>query len=477
MKPNTTSELPRGSSAGTDASDHVSRQSWLSLALVSSATFIIILDLMATNVAFPFIELEFDDTPRSTLAWVSSGNAIAAAALLLVAGRLADRHGRRRIFLIGLAIFTIVSAVTAAAPNPTVLIAARVGQGAGAAMVTSTAVALLMPLFPAKKRGLAIGIWGTAASAGAATGPTLGAIAIEAVNWRWAFLINVPIGLTVLFLGRRVLAETERAPDAGPIDYLGSLIGTAAIGLLTFGVLQGPRWGWTSGSVVLALALSVALAVTFLVRCDRAASPLVNLGLFRDRKFALANLSQAGTQFAINAWFFTTPLFLINVWGYSALAGGTAVAIGMVVSFVSIPIGHWSDRHGYRGVLALGGVIAASGMFVWVFSVDESPDFWSLYLVGLLLFGLGAGMVGIVVTNAALTDVPEHDLGIGNAVFQTIRRLSGALGVAVAVALLGDRSNESIEAFRGVWLLIAGGYLFSVLAALRYPAASKSDAQ
>ena len=134
MKPNTTSELPRGSSAGTDASDHVSRQSWLSLALVSSATFIIILDLMATNVAFPFIELEFDDTPRSTLAWVSSGNAIAAAALLLVAGRLADRHGRRRIFLIGLAIFTIVSAVTAAAPNPTVLIAARVGQGAGAAI-------------------------------------------------------------------------------------------------------------------------------------------------------------------------------------------------------------------------------------------------------------------------------------------------------------------------------------------------------
>ncbi len=188
--------------------------------------------------------------------------------------------------------------------------------------------------------------------------------------------------------------------------------------------------------MVLALALSVALAVTFLLRCDRAASPLVDLGLFRDQRFALANLSQAGTQFAINAWFFTTPLFLINVWGYSALAGGTAVAIGMVVSFVSVPVGHWSDRHGYRGVLALGAVIAASGMFVWVFSVDESPDFWSLYLVGLLLFGLGAGMVGIVVTNAALTDIPEHDLGIGNAVFQTVRRLCGALGVAVAVVVV-----------------------------------------
>jgi EmrB/QacA subfamily drug resistance transporter len=468
-------DLTNRSQPSPDPSDYVSRQSWLSLALVSSATFIIILDLMATNVAFPFIELEFADTPRSTLAWVSSGNAIAAGALLLVAGRLADRHGRRRIFLLGLALFTAVSAVTAAAPNPTVLIAARVGQGAGAAMVTSTAVALLLPLFPAKKRGLAIGIWGTAASAGAATGPTLGAVAIEAVNWRWAFLINVPIGLTVLVLGRRVLAETERSSDAGPVDYVGSLVGTSAIGLLTFGVLQGPRWGWTSGTVLLALVLSVALATAFLVRCNRAASPLVNLGLFRNQKFALANLSQAGTQFAINAWFFTTPLFLINVWGYSALAGGTAVAIGMIVSFVSIPVGHWSDTHGYRGVLALGGMIAASGMFVWVFSVDESPDFWSLYLVGLLLFGLGAGMVGIVVTNAALTDVPEPDLGIGNAVFQTIRRVCGALGVAVAVALLGDRSNESIQAFRAVWLLIAGGYLFSVIAVMGYPTNSTSD--
>jgi NTE family protein len=276
-------------------------------------------------------------------------------------------------------------------------------------------------------------------------------------------------------VGRRVLSETERAPNAGPIDYLGTVVGTAAIGLLTFGVLQGPRWGWASGTVLLVLVLSMALAAAFLVRCQRAESPLVDLGLFRDQRFALANLSQAGTQLAINAWFFTTPLFLINVWGFSALAGGTAVVIGMVVSFVSIPVGHWSDRHGYRDVLALGGLIAASGMLVWIFGVDESPDFWSLYLVGLLLFGLGAGMVGIVVTNAALTDLPEHDLGIGNAVFQTIRRLSGAIGVAIAVALIGDRSNESVQAFRSVWVLIACGYLFSALVILRYPTANKPD--
>ena len=450
------------------ADERVSRESWLSLALVSAATFIIILDLMAANVAFPFIEQEFADTPRSTLAWVSSGNAIAAAALLLVAGRLADRRGRRLVFLTGLAVFTAISAVTAAAPNAPVLIAARVGQGAGAAMVTSTAIALIMPLFPPTKRGLAVGIWGTTASAGAAAGPTLGALAIEAVDWRWAFLINVPIGLVVLAFGRRLLLETETAPDAGGIDVIGTAVGTAAIGLLTFGVLQGPKWGWSSFTVLVALVASVVLSAAFLLRCAHTASPLVDLGLFRHTPFALANLSQAGTQMAIMAWFFTTPLFLINVWGFSALGGGSAVAIAMVASFVSIPVGHWSDRRGYRGVLVLGGLIAVAGMLVWVFTVDENPNFWSPYLVGLLLFGVGAGMVGIVVTNAALTGLSEHDLGMANAVFQTIRRLVGAIGVALAVALLGDRTNESVEAFRGVWLLIAGGYLFSVLAILPY---------
>ena len=268
--------------------------------------------------------------------------------------------------------------------------------------------------------------------------------------------------------GRDVLAETETSPDAGGIDLLGTVVGTTGIGLLTFGVLQGPRWGWGSLAVLAALGASIVLSTVFVVRCARAASPLVDLRLFRHAPFALANLSQAGTQLAIMAWFFTTPLFLINVWGYSALAGGTAVAIGMVASFVSIPVGHWSDRRGYRGVLIVGGLIAAAGMLVWVFGVGETPRFWSAYLVGLLLFGIGAGMVGIVVTNAAFTGLSEHDLGMANAVFQTIRRLVGAIGVALAVALLGDRSNESVEAFRSVWLLIAGGYLFSVLAILPY---------
>ena len=445
------------------------RAAWVALAVVSAGTFGIILDMMAANVAFPFIEREFPATPRSTLAWVSSGYAIASAALLLVAGRLADRYGRRRVFLAGAATFGLVSAVTAAAPNPAVLIGARLVQGAGAAMITSTAIALILPEFPPDRRGLAIGVWGTVSSAGAAAGPTLGAVAIQSVGWRPVFLLNVPLAAVTLVLGRRFLSEHRDPAATGRIDLVGTVAGTAAIALATFAILQGPRWGWTSRGVELSAAAAAVVTAVFLHRCMRAASPLVDLGLFRHRPFAVANLSQAGTQLAIMAWFLTTPLFLINVWGYSALVGGTAVAVGMVASFVSIPVGRWSDSHGYRTVLAAGGVLSAAGMGLWAVGVGDEPNLWTWYGAGLLAFGVGAGMVGIVVTNAALAGLPEPSLAAANAVFQTIRRLVGAIGVAIAVALLGDRSTESVASFRHVWLLIGGGYLFSALAILAYP--------
>lgn len=451
----------------------VTRRAWLSLALVSAATCVIILDLMAANVAFPFIERSFPATPRSTLAWVSSGYAIASAALLMVAGRLSDRHGRRTVFLGGVALFAAVSVVCAAAPNPAVLIAARIVQGGGSAMITSTAIALLLPDFPASKRGLALGIWGTTSSAGAAAGPTLGALAIQAFDWRLVFLLNIPIGILTLALGRRLLVEPPRPAERGRIDLVGTVVGTAATALATLGILQGPGWGWTSPAVVAILVGAVVLSAGFVLRCARAAAPLVDLHLFRHAPFALANLSQAGTQLAIMAWFFTTPLFLINVWHYSALAGGGAVAIGMIVSFVSVPVGHYSDRHGYRSVLIVGGLVSAAGMLVWVFGVGETADFWTAYLAGLVLFGLGAGMVGIVVTNAALAGLPDHELAAANAVFQTIRKLVGAIGVAIAVALLGSRSTESLAAFRKVWIMIAIGYLLSSLAIIPYRPATR----
>lgn len=453
----------------TDGPAVIPARAWWVLALVSAAMFTIILDNNAVNVAFPFIERSFPDTPRSTLVWLSTGFSIMAAALLLVSGNLADRHGRRRIFLLGMAVFTVASALTAAASSPAFLIAARLAQGAGSALLTSTAIALLLPEFPPEKRGLAVGIWGTVASAGAAVGPTLGALAIETSGWRLVFLLNVPIALVVLVAGQRILSVDTPSEVGEGLDLFGTVTGTLGIAALTFALLQGPRWGWSSVGVLGIAAACVFLLVVFFTWCHRSTAPLLDLGLFADRRFAVANLSQAGTQMAIFTWFFTTPLFLINVWGYSALAGGTAVAIGMVASFVSIPVGHWSDKNGYRRVLIAGGLVSVSGMGWWTLNVETEPNYWSDYLPGLLLFGVGAGMVGIVITNAGLASTPESKLASANAAFQTVRRLAGTIGVALAVVILGGRDTESLASFRNIWLLIGGGYLFSVFAILAYP--------
>lgn len=455
--------------AGDAATREIERGAWGALALVSSAMFMSIVDLTVLNVAFPYIARSFPDTPRTTLAWLSSGFAIVVASLLLVSGRLADNHGRRRVFLVGVAVFGVTSVLTAVAPNPAVMIATRLGQGVGTALMTATAIALVLPRFPPHRRGLAIGIWGTVGSFGAAVGPTLGAAAIELGGWRVGFLLSLPIAALTLVLGPRYLEPDAPATGTTSIDLTGAALGSGAVALLTLAILQGAPWGWGSPAVLGCLAGAVALALAFRARCRRTAHPILDLALFAHRPFAVANLSQAGTQSAIFTWFFVSPLFLINVWGYSALAGGSSVAIGMAVSFVSIPVGHWSDRHGYRTVLVLGGVIAVVGMLWWILMVEATPHFWSQYVPGLVIFGVGAGMVGIVITNAALAGLPEAELATANAAFQTVRRLAGAVGVAIAIALLGNRTTDSVEAFRRTWWLIAGGYVFSVVAILAYP--------
>ena len=459
----------------TPDSGPTSRQAWLILAVLSASMFVILFDNGAVNVAFPFMERTFASTPRSVLAWVSTGYSIVLASLLVVMGRLADHRGRKRVFLGGMAIFCVASSLTALAPTPALLIGARLVQGVGSACLFATAVALLLASFPPHRRGLALGIWGTVGSLAAALGPTVGAVAIQSFGWRWVFVVDIPVGLAVLAIGPRVLIES-RDLAAGGVDVLGTVLGAAGIALLTLGILQGPSWGWTDRRVGSVLVVAVVTLVAFVLRCTRVAEPALRLDLFRDRSFAAANLNQVGTQLGIFAWFFVTPLFAINLWGYSAVAGGFAVALGMTCSFVSIPVGHLTDRHGFRGVLVAGGLVAAAGMGVWLLLVGDEPEFWTAYAPGLVLFGLGAGAVGISVTHAALDGVATADLGVANSAHQAIRRVSQGLGVAMVVALLGDRRTESLAAFRRVWIGIAVGYLLSVLAGLAYPAGRRTGA-
>jgi EmrB/QacA subfamily drug resistance transporter len=448
-----------------------SRRPFLAL-LLASCSYVIVLDTFAAAVAFPRIEEAFPSTPRTTLAWVSSGYSIALAALLLVSGKLGDRYGRRKVYLRGMAVFTAGALLSAAAPTPALLIAARVVQGGGGAMMVSTSVALALLEYPPERRGVAMGWNGMIGSLASLLGPVLAGNVIEiGGSWRWVFLASLPLGVPVLVFGPRFLQETQpAAARTAPIDGVGVVVGITATGLATFGVIQSGQWGWSDPRTLTTLAAALALGALFVWRCRTTAHPLLRLEIFGQRRFLVATVSQLGTQLGVFAFFFSTPLFLVNVWGWSTSGVGWALAVPLVVSFTSVATGRFADRSGYRGVLALGGLVGAAAMVWWVLVLGDQPRFWTQLLPGLLLYGISLGMVGITSAAAALVGLEADELAMANSAFQTSRRLAQTLGTAAAVAILGNRSADSLSSFRWVWMVNGAGYLFSAVVALWYPA-------
>ncbi len=444
----------------------IGRRGWAALALVS-ASYVTILDNIGVSVAFPAIERAFPDLPRSTLAWVSSGYAVALAAFLLLAGRLGDRIGRRRLYRIGMVCFAVSALAAAAAPNPAVLIAARTLQGAAGAAVMAPAIALGLPLVPLSRRGMAMGWLGVAGSFASLAGPVIAGNLLSFTSWRVVFCITPPICALAWWVAPKVFDE-QRVEDGGPLDVIGAVTATGAVAVVTLAITQSARFGWGHPVVTGGFVLSAVLLVVFVRQCRRHPAPLVRLEVLRRRSFSVATASQLFTQLAIFAWFFCTPLFLQNVWGWSPASSGWVIAIAMGLSINSAPVGAFADRHGFRGVLVVGGLFVGGGVGLWLVQLTEEPSFWAL-LPGLLLLGWGMGMVGMTSTAAALHGIPPEELAMANAAHQTVRRLMQTLGTAVAVAVLGDRSVESLGRFQALWVLIGVCYVLSAVIAVAYP--------
>lgn len=449
------------------------RRPFLAL-LVASGGFVIVLDTFAAAVAFPRILKAFPDTPPTTLAWVSSGYSIALAALLLVAGKLSDRYGLRRVYLWGMAGFMVGAMASAAAPNPGLLITARVAQGSAGALMVSTSIALALMGYSTERRGAAMGAIGIMGSLASLSGPVLAGNIIDiGGSWRWVFLVSVPIGLAVLISGPRVLPAGEpKADGAGSIDLIGVVLVVLASGLLTLGLLQSGAWGWANARTLVALGVAVVAAVLFVLRCSRVAEPLLRMEIFRRRTFLVATVSQLGSQLALFAFFFWIPLYLTNVWKWSASAVGWVTAIPLVLSCLSLPIGRFADRRGYRGLLFWGGLVGAASL-AWVFvALGEEERFVTRLLPALFLFGVSIAMIGISSAAAALAGLAKEDLAAANSAFQTARRQVQTLGIAVVIGLLGDRSADSLSRFRLVWVVTGVCFVLSSVVALWYPTQS-----
>jgi EmrB/QacA subfamily drug resistance transporter len=430
------------------------------LLLTSGATFMAFLDTTVANIAFPALHASYPAISLATLSWVVSGFAIAFAALLAPAGRLADVVGRRQVFLVSVAVFTVASLAAAVAPDFGVLLGARVLQGIGAAGMIPSALGLLLAEMPPARLLAAIGVWGASGSMAAAAGPSLGGLLIDASNWRAVFLLNVPIGGLILLSGWRSV-PTRPAQSAGLPDGVGTAAAALGIAGITAGLTKGTDWGWGSGSTVAALVVGLALVTVALARSRSQPVPAIPTSLWESRTFAVANLTSLLAGAALYAWLLAGPLYLTTFWGYSVLKAGLAVTPGALTSAVAaIGVGKRVKLERQPAVVA-GAllVFAAVGVWIWA-ALGLQQAFLEVWLPAGLIGGaaFGAALTGLS-TAAALTVPPVHFAG-GMALNTAARQIGGALGVAVLAAIVsaesGTYSLRDVFLFAGVSSFAAG---------------------
>jgi EmrB/QacA subfamily drug resistance transporter len=420
--------------------------------------FMASLDLSIVNIAFPALARSFPTASRADLAWVLTGYAIVFASLLVTAGRSADRLGRRRVFFAGLGVFTAGSALCGIAPSLALLVAGRLAQGAGAALLLPASLGLLLEVFPQEKRSQAVALWAGVGALAVATGPSLGAMVISAGGWRWAFYINLPVGLLAYVLGRRVLPDDTVLERKAPPDYRGVALVSAALAGLVLSVSEGTDWGWTDPRVLGAAATAAVLGALFVRRCARHPEPVLDLTLFSERSFRVANGATVVYAMGFFAMLLGNILFLTGVWHYSILRAGLAVTPGpLVVAAVSGPAGRLAARIGFRRVLLAGFAVFAAGLGWYATRIGLEPEYLAGWLPATLITGLGIGLTFPVLGAAAVSSLHASRFAVGSAVNQTARQVGGALGVAVLVAILGTMSSPAaaLEHFRHLWLFAA----------------------
>ncbi|MDW5597599.1 DHA2 family efflux MFS transporter permease subunit [Conexibacter stalactiti] len=426
------------------------------LALVSVAVFMASLDLFIVNVAMPELARDFAGSSLAELSWVLNAYAIVFAALLIPAGRIADRIGRRRAFSGGIALFTLASALCGLAPSVELLVAARVVQAVGAAFLMPTSLALLLPAFAPEKRPVAIGVWAAVGGVAAAAGPPLGGLLTE-LSWRLVFLVNVPVGIVAVLLAGRVLREA-RDPSAQRPDLLGTALLVAGVALLSLGLVQAPEWGWGDSRTVAALAVAALALAGFAAHCARSASPVIEPSLLRVRSFALANLSVLLFMTAFAATLLANVLFLTDVWGWSVLHAGVALTPGpLFAAATAVPGGRLAVRYGQRTIAALGCALFAVSAAWAAWRMEAEPVYWSVLLPAWCVGGVGVGFTLAPLSSAAAASLPPARFATGTAVFTTSRQLGAVLGVAILVALLGDPAagGDPLGAFQEGWWFIA----------------------
>ena len=449
---------------------------WKVLILCSVGLFMASLDLFIVNIAFPDLARSFPGATLPDLSWILNAYAIVFAALLVPAGRIADRVGRKRVFLLGLVVFSLSSALCAAAPSVEALVGARVLQAVGAAMLIPTTLGLILPAFPPEQRTVAIGIWSAVSGVAAALGPPVGGILVQ-ISWHWIFLVNVPIGLVTAVIGFRLLDEV-REPDDGRPDLLGAGLLALGIGLLTLGIVKGPEWGWSDPRTVASFLAAAGLVAAFVRRSARHRSPVIELPLLRVRSFSFANLSTLVFFAGFGAMLLSGVLLLTEVWGYSELRAGFALTPGpLMAAIFAVVSSRLGARVGQRPVAAIGGLVFAAGFALMLATVDAGSAYATSFLPAFMIGGVGVGLTMGTLPAAATASLPPNRFATGSAVFGMARQLGAAIGVAVLVALLNGSTGGDLMGGlqRGWWFALGTGIGAAALAVAIGPVGAEAE--
>ena len=436
---------------------------WWTLGAVAFALFMIMLDNTVVNVALPSIQRSLR-AEISELEWIVSAYALTFAVLLLSGGKLADMFGRRRVFLLGLAVFALSSLLCGLAPDAHVLIAARAVQGVGAALMMPATLAIISATFPPKERGLAIGIWAGVSAMALAIGPLVGGLLTEHVDWSWIFYINVPIGALGIVAGRIIIQESRDMSRVQSLDVPGLVTNAAALLALTFGLIEANRYGWTSPTILALFAAAAAGLAAFAAIEHRRRAPMLDLSLFRSSTFTGANIVAFLVTLAMFGVFFFMSIFVQRILGYSPVeAGAIFLPMTVLIILIAPPAGKLSDKVGSRWLMA-GGLTLVGGSLVIFSRLGVDSGFWDM-LPGLLIGGAGMASVMTPMSAAVMSSVPVDKAGVASGVLNTSRQICGALGIAMMGALLTSRESSALAAGASAPEAFLDGFRLALLVA------------
>jgi EmrB/QacA subfamily drug resistance transporter len=400
----------------------------------------IMLDNTVVNVALPAIQEDLG-IGLSELQWIVTGYALTFAAVMLTGGKLADLYGRRLIFVVGLAIFTLSSLACGLADGGDVLIGARIVQGVGAALMNPATLSIIAATFPPQQRGMAIGIWAGVSALALAIGPLIGGLLTEHISWGWIFFVNVPVGIVAIAASLLLIEESKDTSHEQRLDPLGLLTSGLGLFALTYGLIEANTHGWTSARILGSFAAAAVLLVAFVLLESRQRLPMLDLTLFRNRTFAGANAVMLIVALAMFGVFFFVSLYMQNVLGYSAVQAGAAfLPMTVLIMFVAPIAGKTTDRIGARWLMTTGMVLLA-GQLLYFSTMGLEETYWSL-LPAMVVGGLGMGLVMTPTAAAAMASVAVDKSGVGSAVLNSFRQVGGSLGVAVIGAIIANQVGD-----------------------------------